>query len=465
MQIPSIFQEAVRDRKLMISVSGFRAILPDGLSPVAIVALAQGFADTTGRRIILGRDSRPTGPLLSRMFRDVLEYRGKTIIDVGVAPTPTVKAAVANLKADAGIIITASHNPEEWNGIKFLLRGGFFYDHTALDGLLRAIESPASVGGARPGRSMQPGSTTEQDAVTSHINAILKALPNTTTIRKKKYRVVVDAVAGAGREALPLLLKELGCSVIPLYCKPAEKFPRPPEPTPAALREFGRLVKQRKAAVGFALDPDADRLVCGSPGQGAIHEEYTLPLAFLGKRPTLRRPSRLVVNLSTSTLLDAVAAPHKVERSPVGEANVVGQMLKGHAAFGGEGNGGVIDPSVPSYGRDSLAGAAWILSAMAARNASSLDELLAEIPPLFMSKHKLERKGETAEALGRFEVLAASVPGRTLTRIDRRDGLHMLFSDGSWAHLRASNTEPILRLILQADSRANLNALMAAFQH
>lgn len=264
MQLPSIYQQAVSDRKLMISVSGFRAILPDGLSPRAIVALAQGFADTTGKRIVLGRDSRPTGPLLARMFRDVLEYRGKTIVDVGVAPTPTVKAAVATLKADAGVIITASHNPEEWNGIKFLTRGGFFYDQAALDALLHAIDSPTPVIGARPGRSLQPGSTTEHDAIASHIKAILKTLPNAAKIRRKKYRVVVDAVGGAGREALPLLLKELGCSVISLYCKPADRFPRPPEPTPAALREFGRLVKSRKAAVGFALDPDADRLVCGS---------------------------------------------------------------------------------------------------------------------------------------------------------------------------------------------------------
>lgn len=463
MQIPSIFQQAVQDRKLMISVSGFRAILPDGLDPGGIVALAQGFADTTGKRIVIGRDSRPTGPLLSRLFRDVLEYRGKTIIDVGIAPTPTVKAAVSQLKADAGVIITASHNPEEWNGIKFLKRGGFFYDHAALEALLHAIESPLKTTGARPGRSMPLGSTSDQNAIAAHVKAILKTLPNVSAIRRKKYRVVVDAVAGAGREAMPLILKELGCSVIPLFCQPAERFPRPPEPTPAALREFGKLVKSRKASVGFALDPDADRLVCGSPTVGAIHEEYTLPLAFLGKRPTLRRPSRLVVNLSTATLLDAVAAPHRVERSPVGEANVVGQMQKARATFGGEGNGGVIDPSLPSYGRDSLAGAAWILSAMAARNARSIDELLAEIPPLFMAKEKLERKGEISEALSRFESLARALPDLRLKSVDRRDGLHLLFDDGSWAHLRASNTEPILRLILQADSPSALSSLQRSF--
>lgn len=464
MKLPSIFQKAVAEKKLMISVSGIRAVLPDGLDPNELCTIATAFADTTGNTIVLGRDSRPTGEPIISLFRAILEMRGKTVIDTGIAPTPTVKAVVAARKASGGLIVTASHNPEEWNGLKFLGKGGFFYDQTSVDALLAEIASPAHrpTVAATPGRSMKLGKTTHEDGIDLHIKAILTSLPNLSAIRKRKFRVVVDAVGGAGREALPRLLAELGCKVVPLYCEASDRFPRPPEPTPAALKQFGALVKKEKAVVGFALDPDADRLVTGSVNLGAVHEEYTLPLAFLGKRETLKKPGILVVNLSTSTLLDAVAGPHRVERSAVGEANVVGQMLSSKALFGGEGNGGVIDPALPSFGRDSLAGAAWILSAMAAQNVKGVDDLLQQIPPLFMSKQKLERNGDLNEAFGRFESIALRT-GK-LQYVDHRDGLHLLFNDRSWVHLRASNTEPILRLIAQAPDKKGLQELLELFR-
>lgn len=464
MKLPSIFQKAVAEKKLMISVSGIRAVLPDGLDPNELCTIATAFADTTGNTIVLGRDSRPTGEPILSLFRAILEMRGKTVIDTGIAPTPTVKAVVAARKASGGLIVTASHNPEEWNGLKFLGKGGFFYDQTSVDALLAEIASPAHrpTVAATPGRSLKLGRTTHEDGIDLHIKAILKSLPNISAIRKHKFRVVVDAVGGAGREALPRLLAELGCKVVPLYCEASDRFPRPPEPTPAALKQFGALVKKEKAAVGFALDPDADRLVTGSVNLGAVHEEYTLPLAFLGKRETLKKSGILVVNLSTSTLLDAVAGPHRVERSAVGEANVVGQMLSRKALFGGEGNGGVIDPALPSFGRDSLAGAAWILSAMAAQNVKGVDDLLQQIPPLFMSKQKLERNGDLNEAFGRFESIALRT-GK-LQYVDHRDGLHLLFNDRSWVHLRASNTEPILRLIAQAPDKKGLQELLELFR-
>lgn len=464
MKLPSIFQKAVAEKKLMISVSGIRAVLPDGLDPNELCTIATAFADTTGTTIVLGRDSRPTGEPILSLFRAILEMRGKTVIDTGIAPTPTVKAVVAARKASGGLIVTASHNPEEWNGLKFLGKGGFFYDQTSVDALLAEIASPAHrpTVAATPGRSMKLGRTTHEDGIDLHIKAILTSLPNLGAIRKRKFRVVVDAVGGAGREALPRLLAELGCKVVPLYCEASDRFPRPPEPTPAALKQFGALVKKEKAVVGFALDPDADRLVTGSVNLGAVHEEYTLPLAFLGKRETLKKPGILIVNLSTSTLLDAVAGPHRVERSAVGEANVVGQMLSRKALFGGEGNGGVIDPALPSFGRDSLAGAAWILSAMAAQDVKGVDDLLQQIPPLFMSKQKLERSGDLNEAFARFESIALKT-GK-LQYVDHRDGLHLLFNDRSWVHLRASNTEPILRLIAQAPDKKGLQELLELFR-
>jgi phosphomannomutase len=460
MKVPSIFQKAVADKKLMISVSGMRAVLPAGLGPNELSAIATAFADTTDKTLVLGRDSRITGEAILSLFRAILMLRGKTVIDTGIAPTPTVKAVVALQKAGGGLIVTASHNPEEWNGLKFLSKGGFFYDQKAIETLLHEIESPTFRQKA-PGR---PGTTKQIDGIDLHIRAILKSLPNLSAIRKRRFSVVVDAVGGAGREALPRLLEELGCKVIPLYCEASDRFPRPPEPTPSALKKFSALVKKTRPAVGFALDPDADRLVTGSPALGAVHEEYTLPLAFLGKRPTLvnNRPGILTVNLSTSTLLDTIAAPHRVERTAVGEANVVGHMRMKKALFGGEGNGGVIDPTIPSYGRDSLTGAAWILSALAAYNARNLDDLLKELPPLFMSKEKLERKEDLDHTFARFESIALNT-GRLKT-VDHRDGLYLLFQDGSWLHLRASNTEPIIRLIAQANDRKGLKELLELFR-
>ena len=464
MNLPAILQPAVKARQLMVSVSGIRAILPQGLEPLALTELITAFADTTGSTIVIGRDSRPSGQPISNFIQAILELRGKHIINVGVAPTPTVKAIVANSKANAGIIVTASHNPEEWNGLKFLGKGGFFYNADELNQLLGEVETHSHRPNPKikPGKSMKLGNTETSDGIGSHIEAIVQSLPNTAAIRRRKFKVVVDAVGGAGREALPRLLKELGCKVIPLYCDVTESFPRPPEPTPAALREFSKIIQKEQVAVGFALDPDADRLVTGSPTRGALNEEYTLPLAFLGKKSSLKRAGTLVVNLSTSTLLDSVAGSHRVIRSAVGEANVVAQMIARKALFGGEGNGGVIDPSIPSFGRDSLIGAALILSALESHRSASIDDLTKIIPELFMSKAKLPLDTDVDSVLQRFEQIG-NATGK-LAKTDRTDGLHLTFHDHSWVHLRPSNTEPILRLIAQAGDKNSLQQLLTEFK-
>ena len=469
MKLPTLFEPASNKKQLMVSVSGFRAIIPAGLDIVTISTIVTAFANTTGNLIVIGRDSRPTGHAILNIVKSILELRGKRIIDIGIAPTPTVKAVVAESKANAGIIITASHNPDEWNGIKFLSQGGFFYNEDQIISLLTEIDkvyNTAATSGTQYKSKL--GYTTNQNGIQTHIDSILKQIPNLSEIRKQNYQVVVDGVGGAGREALPQLLAELGCKVYPLYCDSYAKFPRQPEPTPVALKEFGKLVKLKKAAVGFALDPDADRLVTGSKLLGAIHEEYTLPLAFLGKRSTLKKPGNIVVNLSTSTLIDSVAGQHKVWRSKVGEANVVAMMKSKKAIFGGEGNGGVIDPVIPSYGRDSLIGAAWILSAMANRKAQGIDDLLKELPELYMVKQKIELKTDIKSVFQKFEETAKSLTMLKLQETIRIDGIYFSFSDSScsdlsWVHLRASNTEPILRLIAQAPTKKNLNELIKQF--
>lgn len=464
MSTPSYRSLADRGKHLMISISGIRGVIPEGLDAENALHFARAFGVVTGKRILLGRDSRATGPWLSHLVSGALMAQGKEVLDAGLAPTPTIKAAVVQQKGDGGVIVSASHNPPEWNGLKFVQKGGAFFDRAAFERWQAAIENdaPRDIDWRRTGK-IRP-----VDAVGDHIRAVLRALPNLEQIREQRYRVVVDAAGGAGRFALPALLEELGCSVQRLYCDATRDggFPRPPEPTPVALKEFARLVRDSDAAIGFALDPDADRLVLGSPEQGAVNEEYSLPVAFLGligleapgERSRLRRKRYAVVNLSTSTLLDAVAAPYGVlvERAAVGEANVVAGMRKRRAIYGGEGNGGVIDPRIPSYGRDSLAGAALSLSAMAARGCRSLDQLLAMMPPLFMEKTKMAAPPSELPAM-----LAALESRFAGAQIDRRDGLRLSLGASDWVHVRGSNTEPIIRLIAQGASARNLEQLLS----
>ena len=459
-----------RGGDLMISISGIRGRVPQGLDPENILYFTRAFCAVTGRKIVLGNDARPTGPILRHLALGVLLAAGKEVLDIGLAPTPTVKAAVALTRSHAGIMLSASHNPPEWNAFKFMGPGGFFFDAADGERLLGALRRDdfAAQGLAKDYRGM--GVVREYDGLGGHIDAVLDIIPNLRAIRKKKYKVVVDAVAGAGREALPLLLEKLGCRVIPLFCEPTKRgeFPRPPEPTPMALRKFGALVKKKKAHIGFALDPDADRLVLGSPKRGAIHEEYTLPLAFLGMEEYYSRVSSrtkggrrkgrpLIVNLSTANLLDAVSerAGLKVSRAPVGEANVVNAMRARKACYGGEGNGGVIHPGVPSYGRDPLVGAALTLSAMV-REDKTLDELMDEMPRLYMEKTKMPLP-EDLNAEEIFYRLKKEFPEG---EVNEEDGLHITLPDLSWLHLRKSNTEPIIRLIAQGATSAKLKAML-----
>lgn len=444
-----------RGNDLLVSISGVRGTIPVGLDPINTAHFARAFAVITGKRIVIGNDARPTGPALKQIFCGVLMACGKEVIDVGLAPTPTIKAAVNYFKAQAGVIVSASHNPLQWNGFKLIQPGGFFFDKGMGARLVAAMRDGSSDYKEFKGF----GNLQYSNAIGLHVAEVLRAIPAKNKIRKMRYRVVVDAVAGAGREALPILLTELGCRVERLYCEPTSggKFPRPPEPTPAALGAFGRTIKAKKAALGFALDPDADRLVTGSPGRGCVHEEYTLPLALLGLEKRLRKSQKkpaFVVNLSTANLLDHVVARlgGVVYRSAVGEANVVAMMRKKKALFGGEGNGGTIHAEIASFGRDPLIGAALILTAMAERKARNLDQLLDELPELFMQKDKFEI--EDRDAIG--ATLERIQGNFTYKRVDRRDGLYLNLENNAWLHVRASNTEPVLRSIAQAADKKSL---------
>ncbi|MCB1168542.1 MAG: phosphoglucosamine mutase, partial [Leptospiraceae bacterium] len=311
--LPQEVQKSVDSGNLMVSVSGIRGTLPGGFSSASLARFVQSFAAMTGKSIVLGNDARPSGEALRSIIQGSLLLSGKEIIDTGLAPTPTVKAVVSARKASAGIIVTASHNPIQWNGLKFLKKGGLFFGASELESWKRALLE-ATDSTAAPKKM---GTIKTIDGVSLHIESILKRIPNVAQIRKQKYRVVVDGVNGAGREALPLLLEALGCKVIRLNCESTLDFPRPPEPTPSALKEFSKLCIKEKVAAGFALDPDADRLVPGTAISGAINEEYTLPLALMGyiqtvgagkKKATGKgRRKGVVVNLSSSLLTEIVA--------------------------------------------------------------------------------------------------------------------------------------------------------------
>ncbi|XDD50571.1 phosphoglucosamine mutase [Leptospira sp. WS92.C1] len=438
---------------LMVSVSGIRGIIPTGLSPEVIFDSLRAFGTwIEGAKIVIGRDSRPSGPYIENIALGLMQGMGKDILQLGIVPTPTVKAVVNLSKAGGGIMISASHNPIVWNAFKFVGPGGFFTGAADLEQILETIRNHSY----RP-IQYKPSSkiVSGKEWCERHIESVLKRV-NVAAIRKKKYKVLVDAVNGAGSSLVPELLERLGCKPILLHCSPDGTFPRPPEPTPEALKQTSRKMKSSGADIGFALDPDADRLVVLTPKKGAISEEYTLPLSFLslalGKFP---KKSSMIVNLSTSFINEFVAANYGVPvfRSKVGEANVVSEMLRQKSIFGGEGNGGVIDPAIASFGRDSLSGIAHILNVMAA-TGKKIDSILEALPAVHMQKTSFKIAGKNLQDIySKFQGEFSNFSEETL------DGLR-LASEDSWIHIRPSNTEPIIRVIGEARTKKDLNSLL-----
>ncbi|MFB5649130.1 phosphoglucosamine mutase [Leptospira wolffii] len=439
---------------LMVSVSGIRGIIPTGLSSDVIFHALRAFGSwLPGNTVVIGRDSRPSGEYIENIAIGIMLGMGKKVIRLGIVPTPTVKAVVNQSGAAGGIMISASHNPVIWNAFKFIGPGGFFTNAKDLEDLLDLVRKedykPFQF---KPNSSVEDG----RDRIQAHIDSVL-ARVNVAAIKKKKYTVFLDAVNGGGSFVLPELLKRLGCKVIPHNCKPDGTFPRPPEPTPEALKQSSRIIKQSKADIGFALDPDADRLVVLSPKKGAISEELTLPLSFLSYLGSGRIPKKasITVNLSTSFVNDWVADSVGIPtyRSKVGEANVVAEMIHRKSVFGGEGNGGVIDPAIPSFGRDSLSGVAHILNLLALRGEDA-ETVFGGLPAVHMRKIAYKIAGQkTDQIYSRFRSAFSDY------KEDTRDGLR-LAAENSWIHIRPSNTEPILRVIGEARSKKDLESLL-----
>lgn len=450
---------------LMLSVSGCRGIVGESLTPDLAARYASCVAgwlrERAGRepRIVFGRDGRAGGEALRLAALSGLVGSGAKVVDLGVAMTPTVGVAVDHHGADGGLILTASHNPAEWNGLKTLV---------AKPGGARAPSAPeasALVGRFGEGRTAWVGAGAQGElnhdasADHAHVARVLDALGEVAAIdavRARGFRVVVDSVNSSGANGARLLLDALGCEVDHAHADGSGVFPHTPEPTEENLRGLCALVREQGADIGFAQDPDADRLAIVDEKGAYIGEERTLALAALAVLPGAGAGARAAANLSTSRMIDDVAARCGAEviRAAVGEANVVEAMERAGCVIGGEGNGGVIWPAVCMV-RDSLSAMALTL-ALLVREAAPLSRVVSGMGGYEIVKRKLPIEGiDAGAALERVARAFADA------RIDLQDGVRVdLDDEGAWVHVRASNTEPILRLIGEARRRDRAQALL-----
>jgi phosphomannomutase len=428
---------------LMISVSGIRGIFGSHLTPENLVTFSAAYGTwLDGGSVVVGRDSRVTGQICEDIVCATLQSVGCDVIKVGIAPTPTVAMAVLKHKAAGGIILTASHNPAEWNALKLLNSKSEFLDADQGGEVLNIAEK------GNFSYKMYDGIgkiTEDNQAILSHIYAVL-SLPyiDISLIKNRKFTVVVDAVNGAGSHALPDLLTELGVDVKRLHCEPTGIFPHNPEPLPAHLTEICDYIKNNDVDLGLVTDPDGDRLALVDENGRLFGEEYTQVAAF--DLLLSKKPGDTATNLSSSRAADDITAKFgkKCHRAAVGEINVVKVMQEKGAVISGEGNGGVINPDLHP-GRDALVGAAMILQLLAEREltASAYRDTL---PDYEMSKQKIELKQlgvEADELLKKVEAEFADHHPNTV------DGVKIDFDNG-WVHFRKSNTEPIVRVYSEA---------------
>lgn len=445
----------------MISVSGIRGLVNDSFSEELVRNWTRAFGmfclkDSGRAGVVIGRDTRQSGAWAENIIATELRNIGILPIMVGIVPTPTVELAVTHHQAKGGIIITASHNPIEWNGLKFLGSDGVFLDAAEIDELKSIIQN---------GKTTTPETAitetiNDTEAITRHIEKVLLTLPiDVENIRAKKFKVVLDPVNGAGAIAVPALLEKLGCETVTVHGEPSGIFGHTPEPRPENLSDLSDKVKETKAVIGFAVDPDADRLALIDENGIAVSEEYTLALAALAAMPKFSNSNNkftktITINLSTSRMIDDVAKIHgfSVSRSAVGEVNVVKEMRKNRSYIGGEGNGGIIFPACHE-GRDSLVGIALILNLLAEKKPT-VSEITATLPKYFMVKEKYPIPPNFNYQALKKEMLAA-FNGAALSDID---GIRVDTSEG-WTQIRASNTEPIVRIITEAASEENFSKL------
>jgi phosphomannomutase len=434
--------------ELKVSVSGIRGVWADSLTLETLRDYTQAFAryirTHNGSKILMGRDARPTGKMIAAYCASILNAMGVTVIDTGIVPTPTVLFGVRKNNLAGGIIITASHNPVEWNALKFVKKGGVFTGEADLAEIKGYLGQPI-----REAAYNRIGECFMDDQISdAHIEAVLKHVDR-DAIAAKNFVVVLDPVNSAGSLIGQWLLIKLGCKVKVVNGEMTGRFERGTEPTPQNLTHLEAIVREAGADIGFAQDPDADRLVLIDETGKVLSEELTLALAV--EAVLSKKKGDVVINMSTSRVIEEIAKRHgcKTFRTKVGEANVV-EGIEGHkAVIGGEGNGGVIYPAI-NIGRDSLVGIGLVLELMAKRG-KKLSELVAELPKMEMIKEKFEVKGDFAKLL---PAVRAAFPDAGVNDLD---GLRFDFPD-RWVHVRASNTEPVVRIIGEGSDTAALKA-------
>jgi phosphomannomutase len=449
---------------LIKSISGIRGTIGDregeDLTKKDIILYTMSFGlwlksenRVKSNKIVVGRDARVSGLMVQGLVLDTLTKMGFDVVCLGLSTTPTVEIAVPIEKADAGIIITASHNPREWNALKLLNNKGEFINAEDGKNLMSIADSNPSFD-----ENINLGSVTLKDSyIDTHIDLILK-LPfiDSESIKRRKFKVVVDAVNSTGGIAIPKLLERLGVETIKLYCDPTGEFPHNPEPLKENLSDLSKLVVSQAADLGIVVDPDVDRLAFVSEDGEVFGEEYTL--VACADYYLKHNPGNTVSNLSSSRALKDVSDLNGCNHffSAVGEVNVVELMKKKNAVIGGEGNGGIILPDL-HYGRDALVGIALFLSHLSNLNISS-SQLRSKYPSYFMSKDKimLDKTVNVDKIINEISKKYSD------QEINNEDGLKIDF-ENSWVQLRKSNTEPIIRVYSEAKSQEEANMLSSKF--
>lgn len=446
---------------LIKSISGIRGTIGgktgDNLTPVDAVKFASAYgtwlkqhANKEKLTVVIGRDARISGPMIHNLVVNTLVGLGIDVIDLGLSTTPTVEVAVPLEKADGGIILTASHNPKQWNALKLLNEKGEFLSGADGAKILEIAEAEAFDFSDVDNL----GQVTPNDRYMDiHIEEVLKLpLVDAEAIRGARFKVVVDGVNSSGGIIIPRLLEKLGVETIELYCTPNGHFPHNPEPLKEHLGDICKLVVEQKADFGIVVDPDVDRLAFISEDGEMFGEEYTL--VAVADYVLSKTPGQTVSNMSSSRALRDVTLKHggQYEASAVGEVNVVELMKKNNAVIGGEGNGGIIYPEL-HYGRDSLVGVALFLTHLANKKMK-VSELRASYPEYYMSKNKIELTPDiNVDAI--LEAMTDKYKSEQITTID---GVKIDFAE-NWVHLRKSNTEPIIRIYTEAGSQQDADAL------
>jgi phosphomannomutase len=426
---------------LMVTISGVRGIAGASLTPAVVSKYVLAFGVLQkGKKIVIGRDSRVSGRWIMPFVQGLLASQGYDVVDLGIVPTPTVQYMTMHLKADGGLIVTSSHNPAEWNGLKFVQSDGLFLSPDKCKELF-AIADKGEF--QFPSYEHTGHVHIEPNGAQEHIDAIMK-LPyiNVDKIRQKKYKVVLDSVNGAGGPIMKKLLEHMGCQVIGLNLEPTGLFAHKPEPVPDNLKQLCEAVKEHKADMGIAVDPDVDRCVLIDETGAPLGEEYTLVFAVEFILGTVGKRGPVCKNLSSSRAVDDVAAKYgcKVYAAPVGEINVANKMQEVGAVIGGEGNGGAMLPDI-HIGRDAPVAAALALQLLSGFNGT-ISQFKATLPQYEICKISAPIAGIDPDAVVAY--IKSKWEGKA--RLEESDGLR-IDTDDWWVHLRKSNTEPIIRVI------------------